>query len=101
MSDNLSKNILATIIYYDGLNYPLTAFEVWRFLIRTDYYAQKTPFKEVSFLEILRQLKDQELLVYINQQNGFYFLKGQEKLVSRRIARNKISTGKLKKLRRM
>ena len=99
MSDKLSKNILATIIYYDGMGYPLTAFEVWKYLIRTDYYSQKNPLEQVSLFEVTQQLISRELLTYISQQNGFYFLLGQQHLVSKRIASSKISVGKLKRLR--
>jgi len=101
MSDNLTKNILATIIYYDGLSYPLTAFEVWKYLIRTDYYTQKDSHKAVSLFEIIKQLTGQEIASYIGQKNGFYFLKGRECLVEKRIARSKISSVKLKRLRRI
>ncbi|EKE12012.1 MAG: hypothetical protein ACD_14C00041G0004 [uncultured bacterium] len=101
MSDQLSKNILATIIYYDGLDYPLTAFEVWRYLIRTDYYNQGNALIEVSLLEIMKHLESKELAVFIRQLNGFYFLKERDNLVSKRTANGKISTGKLKRLRRI
>lgn len=99
MSSQLNKNILATVIYYDGLDYPLTAFEVWKNLIRTDYYNQGEVAIEASLIEVMRNLDSQELFAFIRQQNGFYFLKGREDLVSSRISNGKISNGKMKRLR--
>lgn len=100
MSNQLNKNILATIIYYDGLKYPLTAFEVWKYLIRTDYYAEKNQTAETSLAEVMQNLHDKSLSEYIESYNGFYFLKGQKSLVERRLRNNKISAGKLKRLLR-
>lgn len=102
MSEQLSKNILATIIYYDGLDYPLTSFEVWKYLVRTDYYSpNNTAAANITLLEVMKQLEGKELQVFVQQLNGFYFLKGRESLVARRIANGKISSGKLKRLRRV
>lgn len=101
MSSQLNKNILATIIYYDGLDYPLTAFEIWKYLIRTDYFDPNEIAIEVPFTEITKSLDSQELTAYIRQLNGFYFLKDRQYLVNKRIAGGKISAGKLKRLRKI
>lgn len=98
MSSKLNKNILATIIYYDGLNYPLTVFEVWKYLIRTDYYSHGTEVADVSLSQIVKHLKENDLTKYVEHYNGFYFLKGRSELVSKRISNGKISAGKIKKL---
>ena len=97
MSDKLNKNILATIVYYSGLNYPLTSFEVWKNLIRTDYYGNN-PSAQITLAEIVKQLSDDNLKKYIENQNGFYFIKGESYLVEKRIKNNKISVGKINKL---
>jgi len=101
MSDKLDKNILATIIYYDSLNYPLTAFEVWKYLIRTDYYVPRNEALKITFAQVANHLQDKNLNKYIEHVSGFYFLKGRENLVPVRIENNKISVGKIKKLRRI
>lgn len=101
MSDQLSKNILATIIYYDGLDWPLTAFEVWKYLIRTDYYNQNEISIDVPLIEVIRRLESQEIFAYVRQASGFYFLKERQQLVQRRIAHGKISSGKMKRLRKI
>lgn len=98
-NSKLAKNILATIIYYDGLNYPLTSFEAWKYMMRTDYYAPDKEPLAVSLAEVSLQLSGESLAKYIQHQNGFYFLKGRQKLVAKRIANAKISDGKLKRLR--
>jgi hypothetical protein len=96
MPSKLNKNILATIIYYDGLNYPLTAFEIWKYLIRTDYFADNNQTVNFTLAEITKQLRNKSLKEYVESYNGFYFLKGQKHLVKRRIANNKTSAGKFK-----
>ncbi|HPN54925.1 MAG TPA: hypothetical protein PLB52_03275 [Candidatus Moranbacteria bacterium] len=100
MNSKLNKHILATIIYYDGFDYPLTAFEIWKHMIRTDYADDKKTEMRISLAEVMKQLKDEGLVYYIDNQNGFYFLKGRKNLVEKRIARNKISMGKMKNLRK-
>jgi predicted nucleotidyltransferase len=101
MPDKLDKNILATIIYYNGLEYPLTAFEVWKYLIRTDYYANDDKVIQTTLAGIIKQLHGKGLKAYIENQSGFYFFKGQNYLVKKRIENNKISAGKINKLVRI
>ena len=101
MSDKLNKNILATIIYYDGLNYPVTVFEVWKYLIRTDYYSPILDNEKITLATVFKSFQENKLGGFIEHYNGFYFLKGRKELVEKRIKNNKISTGKIKKLRRV
>lgn len=101
MSDKLDKNILATVIYYDGLNYPLTTFEVWKYLIRTDYYMRSNDEIKTSLTQISKHLNDKNLNKYIEHEKGFYFLKGRNDLVEKRIINNKVSAKKIKKLERV
>lgn len=101
MPSQLSKNILATIIYYDGLDWPLTSFEVWRYLIRTDYYSSSNVSIDVPLLEVINHLEGKDLSAYVGQSKGFYFLKEREHLVAQRIANGKISAGKLRRLQKI
>lgn len=101
MSTKLDKNILATIIYYDGLNYPLSAFEIWKHLLRTDYYLQNNEPVSISLSEVLVHLQDNELSRFVEHLNGFYFLKGRSDLVANRIANNKISKSKIARLEKI
>ena len=36
MLSALAKNILVTVVYYDVLDYPLTVFEIEKYLIRAE-----------------------------------------------------------------
>ncbi len=91
MTDNLSKNILSTIAYYDVMDYPMTAFEIWKYLIG----------ESCTLADVIRELEKEEMRKYIGEFRGFYFLKGKENLVEKRIERNKISNMKLKKARKI
>jgi len=101
-SENLEKQILATIVYYDILNYPLTAFEVFLYLVnekKSSKYQQsqesrrksgrkngitlpdfrqdsnrQSPFTVCYLLDSSEYLKK-----YIDQKNGFYFLKKHDR----------------------
>jgi len=96
MVDDLSleKSILLTLAYYDILGgYPLTAFEVYKYLIG---YTQVLPFDELlSFLTDNQRLKKD-----VSHQNGFYFLKNRENPVKERVERQKVSDQKWKKLKK-
>ncbi|HAV11278.1 MAG TPA: hypothetical protein DCX32_01915 [Candidatus Moranbacteria bacterium] len=97
-SKEISKNILATVAYYDVFSYPLTSFEIWKYLMRSDYY-EKSSHGEASLHQILHELKQDPLIRFVEEYNGFYFLKGKKDLVSKRIESVKISFSKAKRLR--
>jgi len=96
----LEKSILATIIYYDCLNCPLSAFELWGKLIRPipDRISQGKN-SSFSLREVVFTLEESVFLSeYVGQKDGFYFLKGREGLVPFRIKAIKISEDKFKRL---
>jgi predicted nucleotidyltransferase len=96
---NIEKNILATIIYYDVLDFPLTSFEIWKHLIRTDYSTvPKNNSHNVSLQQVVAVLHERNLAGYIEQENGLYFLKNRKNLVAERISKQKLSNFKIKKL---
>jgi hypothetical protein len=82
VSSQLSKNIFQTIAYYDILNFPLTSFEVWKYLLAEDKF---------SLGEIVEVLDSGELKNCIEEFHGFYFLKSRHDLVARRIQNDKNS----------
>ncbi|MFH1129332.1 MAG: nucleotidyltransferase domain-containing protein [Patescibacteria group bacterium] len=95
----LEKSILATIAYYDTMDYPLTGFEVFKYLINPKHIAsfsklnlnsEVEPMKSINLIDILKILSNQNLKQYIDQKNGFYSLKGRD-LYQTRIERQKIS----------
>ncbi len=96
---SLFRNILATISYYDILNFPLTSFEVWKYLLawNMEHGTWNNNNVEKSTLgEIVETLESRELKKYIEESRGFYFLKGRKKLVERRIQNDKNSIVKYK-----
>jgi hypothetical protein len=97
MSDQTSKNILATIIYYDILDYPLTSFEIWKYLL--SYNMEHITYDKgdkINLADIMQELDNSELQKNVEEYRGFYFLKNRKELVEQRIERNKISEAKFK-----
>jgi hypothetical protein len=100
-NSKLHKYILATIAYYDGFSYPLTAFEIWKYLIRTDYSSDRNESMNIKMGELFKELQSDVFSKFLESSNGFYFLKGRSELVEARIKKQKISAGKLKRLVRV
>lgn len=95
MLSALAKNILTTIVYYDVLDYPLTVFEIEKYLIRTE--AKKSGEREnLDLARIMSILDGEELKNLIEKHEGFYFLENRQDLVAQRIERIKNSEDKLK-----
>ena len=97
----VQKNILATIAYYDGMGYPLTAFEIYKYLISFNNLPSTTCNDIFSLASIIKELDDYNLKRFIEEDRGFYFWRGRKELVDQRIQRHKISVGKIKKLRKV
>ncbi len=95
MNTNLSKYILTTLAYYDALDYPMTAFEIWKNLTRIDSKEVEDE-KKITLAEIVKELEEDKLKRVVCVFQGFYFLRGRESLVQQRIERNKIAEKKLK-----
>jgi len=102
---DLQKNILTTIAYYDVMKYPMTAFEVWKYLTAISSATADPISNEgmnnknsCSLLDVMQELESEKLKNIIEEYNGFYFLKGRKDLVEQRLERNKIANQKLKKL---
>ena len=68
----LEKQIIATVVYYDILNYPLTSFEIFLYLIK-DIKSKESKYLLSNITEVL---DDSEFLKnHLGQNLGFYFLK--------------------------
>lgn len=100
-ASGLTKNILATIVYYDCMDFAMTGFEIWKYLLKLNYYEYPETSEKYTLEEVLRELESGFLLSHIERKNGFYFLKGREQLVDTRISREKISSLKIKRLSRI
>ncbi|HUT22567.1 MAG TPA: hypothetical protein VMX18_04225 [Candidatus Bipolaricaulota bacterium] len=91
------KAILATIVYFDIFSYPLTAFEVYKYLLSP----QGDPL-DAELFQIKRLLETSATLQKkIQTRQGFYFLRGKENSVSLRKTRYKIAEKKFKKARKL
>lgn len=98
MNKILARNIIATITYYDVLDYPLSSFEIWKHLINAHSSESDQKF---SLNEVIVCLADEDIFKYLSEKNGFYFLCGREGLVNVRRERERISLRKIKRLRRI
>jgi hypothetical protein len=106
----IEKSVLATIVYYDIFDYPLTGFEVFKYLINPLHVIgqlediSKTefePMNNISLAEILKTLESEKIGKFISQKNGFYFLKGKSHLYGERIERQKIAAERWKKVKKV
>lgn len=92
----ISRQILGTVIYYDLLNYPLTSFEVWKYLLSVNNDQGTIINKSFTLGEIVEVLEIAEIKKHIKEYHGFYFLKGRKRLVERRSQNDKSSIVKFK-----
>lgn len=121
--DIIAQSILATLHYYDIFDYPLTSWEIYKYLIRgstikrrdfsqaqNDTSCDRHPerhfchpewlAKDLMFADILEILNNnRDLESYISSENGFYFLKNREALYEIRCKRTKLAAKRWKKAR--
>jgi len=95
MGKELAKNILDTIAYYDVMDYPMTSFEIWKYLNKKDEAGQAG----CTLKEIKNELEDSELLRIIESYQGYFFLRGKRNLVEARLERNKLANEKFRILK--
>src|SRR3989338_8768194 len=96
-------SILATLVYYDTLDFPLTMFEVYKYLInpaRLDKNAKSSVFK-IEASDIAVELDNMAKAELIRHKNGFYFLQDRDFLYELRIEKEKIAAQKWKKFLRI
>ncbi len=99
MSYQLGKNIAATVTYYDVMDFPLTSFEIWKYLVEHD--KASAAMEPVPLYKVWDILHSEQLKEKVAEKNGFYFLPGRERLVEERVRREKLSVQKLKRMRRL
>ena len=100
MSD-LRNSILATLVYCDILDFPLTMFEVHKYLINPARLSMNPVLGTISLGQIAEDLENLVNNGSIGFKNGFYFLSGRDALYDLRIEREKISAQKWKKFLRI
>lgn len=94
----LRNSILATIVYYDVFDYPLTLMEVFKYLINPARISRiNEGLGEIDMADIADELDKLVGLEIIGEKNGFYFLPDRSDLFDLRIKRRKIADQKWKK----
>lgn len=102
--------IFATIAYYDYFNYPLTAGEIYYYLIKLEGRGWKieggvkgdeiVQNQKPKLAEIIEILDNSTILKKsIDQKNGFYFLRGRKEILAQRIQKKKLMDQKFKKIK--
>jgi predicted nucleotidyltransferase len=94
----LTKNIIATLAYYDVMEYPLTAFEVWKHFLAVE---NEVPREEVTLPAIVEALSMLVREGRVKEDRGFYFLPDRTGLVDRRLSEGKVSIARLRRLRHL
>ncbi len=89
MQKSIKKAVLQTLIYSDIFDYPLSKEEIWKFLIGKN-------IDRGFFEKELKSLGSESTPLGCSHKNNFYYLLGREKIVEKRIKREKISREKLK-----
>lgn len=98
----LSQKILTTLAYYDAMDYPMTAFEVWKYLISDQEAVNSNQEKKkISLADIVNELDSEDIKKNIEQHHGYYFLHGRKDLVEKRLERNKLAQIKFNIARRV
>lgn len=94
--NELEKEIFRTIAWFDIFDYPLTAWEIYKW----GYF--KKPNVSYQASEIKEKLeKNEELKKLISQKHGFYFLKWRDDLVKIRKERYLLAEKKYRKLKKI
>ncbi len=111
----LRNSILATLVYYDILDFPLTLLEAHKYLInpqrvvsakardtlREGRLSQSPSLGIISLGNVAEDLDSMVKAGSIGSKNGFYFLPGRDALYELRIEREKIAAQKWKKFLRI
>jgi|SRR3989344_629688 len=98
---DLRNSILATLVYYDILDFPLTLLEVNKYLINPARLSKDSVLGTISLSQIAENLESLVVVGLIGSKNGFYFLPQRDNLYELRIKREKIAAQKWKKFLRI
>lgn len=98
--DYLQKSILKTIAYWDAFDWPLTPFEIWRYLVNPRRLGMHANDR-YSLAEINAALDSKELGGYLSHMSGFFCLKDRgETIVPGRLSRELDADQKWKRMLR-
>lgn len=96
----LRDSVLATLAYYDIFDFPLTLFEVNKYLINPSRLSRNAVLETISLDDLVKDVESLVATGRIGSQNGFYFLPGRELSCELRREREKIAAKKWKKFLR-
>ncbi|MEX1064171.1 MAG: hypothetical protein WD898_01775 [Candidatus Paceibacterota bacterium] len=94
MAPNLEENILATIAYYDVLDFPLKEEEVFRFLINFEHLDASKKMNKPALDEVRNRMADLMKAGAIDSDQGYYFLTDKKYLAPLRLKKEKIAREK-------
>jgi len=87
---SISLAIMEVIVFFDIFDFPLTAWEIWKYLaIKCD------------LADVQEVLADEDFKRKIGNKNGTYFLPGREQIYETRMKRYNYANAKFKKALRM
>jgi len=89
----LQQAIVKTLAYFDVFNFPLTDWEIYKYL-----YAEELIDKKISYFQVRETLAH---LPAVEFKDGFYFLAGQSELAVLRKSRQLIAREKYQRARRV
>jgi len=93
----LRNSVLATVVYYDVFDFPLTLMEVFKYLINPARINRIIDgIGELKVIDVAEELDKLVGSQIIEEKNGFYFLAGRSDLFNLRIKRRKIADQKWK-----
>ncbi|MDP2647757.1 MAG: hypothetical protein Q8P35_00725 [Candidatus Yanofskybacteria bacterium] len=100
---NIRNAILATLAYYDVFEYPLTSFEIYKYLVNPGRIENKTEgVGDIRLANVLAELDDMQKTGRIIERNGYFFLsEDRSGNYEKRIDREKLSARKWQKLMRV
>lgn len=82
--ENIEKAIVRAVAFFDLFNYPLTSQEIWQYT-----------HVKCDMIDLMRVLKISSGL--IEEKNGFYFLRGRDKIIKTRMERYNFTDKKFKR----
>lgn len=93
--DSLEKAIISTVIFFDIFSRALKEEEIFKNLLKV------SDLEKISFSYFKNVLKKEKLKDFIEEKEGFYFLKGKEGLIKERKRRERISEENIKWLEKI
>ncbi len=91
----MRNSILATIAYYDILDFPLDAEEIYKYMINPSRVSiLNKPITDFTKVDIRKEMDNLVKLNFLNSKNSLYFLPGRQKICDIREKRQKIAEKK-------